>query len=110
MSAIERCLARRALRQDAGRGRRGGPAALRQGPHVLGADPDDERAGRAGALVRSAAAAVRVGLLPAVVVSLLAASGGQLRVAGARRYRAGGLPPARLVEPTAAARHRPEPA
>ena len=56
------------LRQDAGRIGRGRPRSLRQGSHFLGADSDDERPGRAGRVEGSAVAAVRVGVLSAVVV------------------------------------------
>ena len=52
---------------------------------------------------RSAVAAVRAGLLPAVVVSLPAAAGRQLRPAGPHRHRPGGLSPSAAVEPDRAA-------
>ena len=78
-------------------------APLRQGPHLLGADPHDQRPGRAGVLGGSAVAAVRAGLLPAVVVSLPATPGCQLRLAGAHRHRPGGVPPSAAVEPGRAA-------
>ena len=62
------------------------------------------RPGRAGVVERGAVAAVRAGLLPAVVVPLPAAAGRQLRPAGPHRHRAGGLSSPAAVEPAHAAR------
>ena len=77
-------------------------AALRQGPHLLGADPDDLCPRRPGVVERGAVAAVRAGLFSAVVVSLPAPARRQLRPAGAHRHRPGGLPPPAAVEPARA--------
>src|SRR5207247_1788907 len=76
---------------------------LRQGPHLLGADPDHVCARGAGVVEGSAAVAVRAGGLPAVMVPLPAAARRQLRPSGADRHRAGGSPPSPPAESLRAA-------
>ena len=113
LGLVRRCrmriLARRALRPDAGGAGGGGARPLRQGSHVLRADPDDQRPRRPGVVERSAVAAVRAGVLSAGVVSLPAAAGRQLRAAGAHRHRPGGLSSSPAVEPDRAPGARAEP-
>ncbi len=103
LSAPGRRLVDGAPRQDARRAGRGRPRPLRQGPHLLRADPDDQRPGWIGRMEGSAVAAVRAGLFPAVVVSLFADPGCQLRFTGPHRHRPGGASPPAAVEPDRAA-------
>ena len=69
---------------------RGGPPALRQGPHLLGADPDDRAPWRAwcrGRKCRRCRSSWRC--LPQSWFRFAAAAGRQLRPAGAHRHRPG---------------------
>src|SRR6185369_1767486 len=75
-----------------------------QGSYLLRADSDDERPRRPRVVERGAVAAVRAGVLSAVVLPLPAAAGRQLRAAGAHRHWTGRLPTSQAVESAGATR------